>query len=63
MAKKPDVSVPAVEAPVFTKEQILHSKRYQTRRDALGFLLDDGKTYTDAEIKTILENYMKGQVK
>ena len=63
MAKKPDVSVPAVETPAFTKEQILHSKRYQTRRDALGFLLDDGKTYTDSEINSILENYMKGQVK
>ena len=25
MAKKPDVSVPAVEAPAFTKEQILNN--------------------------------------
>lgn len=63
MTKKGDVSVPAMEAPAFTKEQILRSKRYQTRRDALGFLLSDGKTYTDTEINTILENYMKGQVK
>lgn len=47
----------------YTKEQILHCKRYQPRRDALGFLLEDGKTYTDTEINTILNDYMKGEVK
>lgn len=65
MAKKPDAEAVSVKpVPVaYSKEQILHCKRYQSRRDALGFLLEDGKTYTDTEITTILNNYMKGQVK
>ena len=63
MAREAAVSIPAVEAPAFAIEQSLHTNRYQMRRDALGFLLDDGKTYTDSEINSILENYMKGQVK
>lgn len=64
MAKKADTEQVSVKAvPAYSKEQILHCKRYQTRRDALGFLLEDGKTYTDTEITTILNNYMKGEVK
>lgn len=65
MTKKSEpeaISMKAVSL-AYTKEQILHSKRYQFRRDALGFLLEDGKTYTDTEINTILNNYMKGEVK
>lgn len=50
-------------APAFTRDQVLASKRYANRRDALGFLLKDGETYTAEQIDTILINYMKGKVK
>lgn len=66
MNKKPDVPEELnVEAksPVFGKEQILNSKRYSQRKDALGFLLQDGFDYSFAEVDRILNNYMKGQVK
>ncbi|MEG1788926.1 MAG: hypothetical protein RSB98_02905 [Raoultibacter sp.] len=46
----------------FSKDQILTSKRYRNRRDALSFLLGD-KEYTHDQVQTILDNYMKGTVK
>lgn len=57
----------AVEIPVpadaFTKDAIMKSKRWAYRRDALSFLLEDGKEYTHEDVETILNDYMKGQVK
>ena len=47
----------------FSKEQILASKKYAYRRDALGAILEDGKEYTFAEVDDILDKFMKGQVK
>ncbi len=63
--KKDDVqNVQAAIAPdTFTKEAILKSKRWAYRRDALSFLLEDGKEYSHADVETILNDYMKGQVK
>lgn len=49
--------------PVFTKEQIVASKRFQYRRDLLSAVLDDGKSYTMVQVETLMEKYMKGQVK
>ena len=48
---------------VFTKEQILASKKYLNRRDVLGAILSDGKTYTLEQVDTLLEKFMKGKVK
>lgn len=63
--KKDDVqNVQAANVPdTFTKEAILKSKRWAYRRDALSFLLEDGKEYSHADVETILNDYMKGQVK
>lgn len=47
----------------FTKEAIMKSKRWIHRRDALSFLLEDGKEYTHQDVETILNDFMKGQVK
>ncbi len=63
MSNKTETERPEATGPAYTKEQILHCKRYQARRDALGFLLDDGKSYTDAQIWVILADYMKGEVR
>lgn len=47
----------------FTKDAILTCKRWRDRRDALSFLLKDGKDYTHQDVERILADYMKGQVK
>lgn len=54
----------ARETPViFSKEQVLKSKRYANRKDALSFLLKNDHGYTHADIDGILDAYMKGKVK
>ena len=48
---------------VFTKEQILASKKYKNRRDVLGAILKDGASYTLEQVDSLLEKFMKGKVK
>ena len=50
------------EEVLFTKEQILSSKKYSNRRDVLGAILTD-KTYTLEQVDSLLEKFMKGKVK
>lgn len=52
-----------VAAPVYTKAQLLASKKYANRQDILNALLEDGKTYTTDQVDALIEKYMKGQVK
>lgn len=59
MARKKDTGRP----DSFTKEQILSSKRYQDRRDAISVVLEDGKSYFLAEVDEMIEKFMKGKVK
>ena len=48
---------------LFTKEQILTSKKYANRRDVLGAILSDNKSYTSEQVNSLLDKFMKGQVK
>lgn len=48
--------------PVFSKEQLLASNRFQDRRDLLEALLDEKKTYTMKAVEETITNYMKGKV-
>jgi hypothetical protein len=50
------------EESKFTKEQILSSTKYANRRDALGVILSDDKTYTHEQVDTLLDKFMKGKV-
>lgn len=62
--KKSDV-VEAVEQavePAFTKQQLVKSKRFEHRKDALNALLDDSKTYTINQAQAVIDKFMKGQV-
>ena len=62
--KKQDEVMEAKQGePVFTKAQILGSKKYINNRDALGAVLDDNFEGTLAEADDLLEKFMKGQVK
>ena len=47
----------------FSKEQILTSSKYANRRDVLGAILSDNDTYTFEKVDSLLEKFMKGEVK
>lgn len=48
------------KAKTYTKEQILRSNIYKYRRDLVGALLEDGKSYEIKEVDKMIENYLKG---
>lgn len=65
MATKKSDTVETVEQavePVFTKQQLIKSKRFENRRDALNALLDDSKSYTINQAQAVIDKFMKGQV-
>lgn len=64
MAKTTAQAAAQVEAPAaaYTKEQLAASKKYANRRDLIGALLENGKTYTLAEADALIEQFMKGKV-
>ena len=51
-----------IEAATFTKAQILDSKKYANRRDALSVILNDKENYTLENVDALLDNFMKGKV-
>jgi len=48
------------QAPTFTKDQLVQSKKYVHRRDALNALLEDNKTYSFANVDGILKEFEEG---
>lgn len=56
MAEKKTADVAAV---TFSKEQLLASKTYANRRDALYAILEDGKEYTHEQVRKALDDFMK----
>lgn len=46
----------------FTKEQFLESKLFSNNRDLIQALLKDDEKITIDELKTRIEEYMKGKV-
>lgn len=44
---------------LYTKEQILLSKKYSHRKDALNVVLEDDKQYTLKQVDGLIENLMK----
>ena len=47
----------------YTKAQLIGSKRYVNRRDALNVVLKDDGLYTFAHVETLLDKFMKTGVK
>ena len=54
---------PDTEAASYTKDQLLRSKKYAARRDLLGALLEDGKTYTIAQVDREINQFLKRKVR
>lgn len=50
-----------VKEPIFTKEQLLMSKKYEKDRDIIAAVLEEG-SYTESEIRKIIEQFKKGKV-
>ena len=53
----------APEKARFYKEQLVASKRFANRRDALNVVLNSEKTYTIEEADALLDKFMKGKVR
>ena len=49
--------------PTFTKEQILKSETYKSRKDVLNVVLNDDSTYSIKEIDSAIDGFMKREVK
>ena len=63
MAKKEEVKKEPI-ATGFTKEQFLLSRQWQgIDKDILSITLKDGKRYTIAEAKQLVDKFKRGEVK
>lgn len=47
---------------LYSKEQIIPSKKYSNRKDILNVLLKDDEEYTFSRIDEIIENFMNKEV-
>lgn len=61
MAKKIEEAV--ITEPSFSKEQILGSKKYRESADIVGALLRDGESYTFKQVDSLLDDFMKKEIK
>lgn len=59
MVTKKVESTQTVKEPKFTKEQLLRSKRYAKKRDAIQALLKGDETYTLKQVDDALEKFYK----
>lgn len=48
---------------LFTKSQILKSKKYIHQTDLLNVILEEGKNYTIREVEKLIDGFMKKEVK
>lgn len=64
MDLKQEKSKPEVKCspPLFSKEQLITSKSFASRKDALNVLLDDDKLYSIENTNQILNKFLKGKV-
>lgn len=63
-AKKPGETVKTVELEQqFNKEQIVKSKKYRESADIVGALLRDGESYTFKQVDSLLDDFMKKEIK
>lgn len=59
----PDIQKDSVTAAAYSKVQLMTSQRYAARRDLLAALLEENKTYTHDQVETLVNSYLKGEVR
>ena len=57
-----DEEVKQQESPSFPKALLLTSKKYEEYVDILNALLEDGKSYTFAQVDGLVSDFMKRSV-
>lgn len=65
MAKNKSIDNEIVEVKEvnrFSKKQILSSKSFKDRRDAVGAILEDDKVYSIEEVENLYKEFMEGEV-
>ena len=60
MAKKEEA---VLDEPVFTKEQLINSKKYRDSADLIGAVLVSGQTYTFKQVDAEIEKFKKKEIK
>jgi hypothetical protein len=50
---------PKTTKPVFTKRQLLNSKKYQHQTDLLNAILENDKSYSLSEVDKLINDFMK----
>lgn len=61
MSKRKKKTLPTADR--YSKEGFLTSEQYRRYKGILTSLLEDGKKYTVAEVESLINGFMKGQVK
>ena len=51
------------KAPVFTKEQLLASGRYEEQKDLINALIPEGRSISLSELDKKISKFRKGKVK
>ena len=59
----PDIQKDSVTAAAYSKAQLMTSQRYSAQRDLLAALLEENKTYTHDQVETLVNSYLKGEVR
>ena len=59
----PDIQKDHAAAAAYNKAQLMTSQRYAARRDLLAALLEENKTYTHDQVETLVNSYLKGEVR
>lgn len=63
MAKQKEaVEAKVVQEPGYDKQQLLASQKYCNRRDLIGALLVDGKSYTIQEVDALIADFDKKEM-
>lgn len=52
-----------IKENIFTKNQLILSKKYGDRKDLLNVILEDNKSYSIKEVNKLIDNFMKAKVK
>lgn len=60
---KADLTAEEKQSATYSRDQVLQSTKYRAYRDIAGVVLEDGKSYTAAEIKQKIDEFLKKPIK
>lgn len=57
-----DKKIKDINLSMFTKAQIINSKKYRNRRDLLAAILEEDKNYSVEQVNILIDKFMKSEV-